>query len=388
MYIYMTKKWPKRLLWNHSSQVAFTPSCNTSDQLRPSTSHLTPLKVAIFMAGNMGDCSRCTWARASWIAFVLSWSVKSPNKSRVALTGFCITTSSSGHRKPNKTNNSRFWLFISEVSSPSPFFRFLLGLFDFKLIMTGIGPTAAARTPASSCKFKGNPSDINGNTFRGFCNAISKQICWAKRAVWISGFVLKMDREMPNCLQMPPAWSMEKLYFTIHFIGAGDFLQLIETRGQWLRVSNLIQLFPKNLLTIFWHSIFDSRKSHTEINFSREKLQKLPSHSHISTPEDLKSRKIYKSWIATCTFFEKKLKAIRKSCSSILTQYVTNTTKSVLIHDVTQWHNLWLLFSTKKGQWFRRHLGHRVKHGHITLQKKFQLSGRPLPIGMVLDVKD
>lgn len=130
-------------------------------------------------------------------------------------------------------------------------------------------------------------------------------------------------------------------------------------------------------------------------NFSKEKLQKLPSHSHISTtcrfgnsPKDLKSRKICKSWIATCAFFEEKLKAIRKSCTSILAQHVTNTTKSVLIHDVTQWHNLWLLFSTKKGQWFRRHLGHRVKHGHITLQNKFQLSGRPLPIGMVLDVKD
>ena len=48
--------------------------------------------------------------------------------------------------------------------------------------------------------------------------------------------------------------------------------------------------------------------------------------------------------------FEEKLKAIRKSCSCILTQHVTNTTKGVLIHDMTQWHNLWSFFSTQQGQ--------------------------------------
>lgn len=64
------------------------------------------------------------------------------------------------------------------------------------------------------------------------------------------------------------------------------------------RVSKLIQLFPKNLLTIFDILWFDLLKSHTEMNFSQEKLQKLTisfpyfnnmsiwnCHPRISNPE-------------------------------------------------------------------------------------------------------
>ena len=179
----------------------FTPSFRSFVQLWPSTIHWPtwPLKLAVFSPGSRGDWSRCDWARACWTAAALSWSVSSPNKSLVALTGFCITTSSSGHRRPSKTNKSRLPRFPAtwglSTFSASSFLRFLdfwlpsvsasLGFCPAKV--TGRGPTAAGSTPVSSSSFTWTPSEISGNTFRDCCSAMFKHKPWAKRARETSG---------------------------------------------------------------------------------------------------------------------------------------------------------------------------------------------------------
>ena len=179
----------------------FTPSFRSFVQVWPSTIHWPtwPLKLAVFSPGSRGDWSRCDWERACWTAAALSWSVSSPNKSLVALTGFCITTSSSGHRRPSKTNKSRLPRFPTtwglSTFSASSFLRFLdfwlpsvsasLGFRPAKV--TGRGPTAAGSTPVSSSSFTWTPSEITGNTFRDCCSAMFKHKPWAKRARETSG---------------------------------------------------------------------------------------------------------------------------------------------------------------------------------------------------------
>mmetsp|Transcript_64091 Transcript_64091/g.150214 ORF Transcript_64091/g.150214 Transcript_64091/m.150214 type:complete len:213 (-) Transcript_64091:2237-2875(-) len=133
------------------------PLLTRSAHLVPSTCQDPSTNLASCSPGSSIDCTRSCRLRTAATASARSWSVRSPKRSRVALAGFCMTTSSSGHRTPSKTRRSRLprlpWTFV------------------------GTGPTAAERTPGSSSRLTQAPSEMRGSRVFGFCCAALRQHC-------------------------------------------------------------------------------------------------------------------------------------------------------------------------------------------------------------------